>query len=76
VSLPLRGGTGIMGSVMGFSVVVAGGGDAAEVAVLEPVAVAFEADDLGENGWRGSRSPSMPPSARVTWLSSLPTAMG
>jgi hypothetical protein len=28
-------------------VVVAGGGDAAEVAVLEPVAVAFEADDVG-----------------------------
>ena len=32
---------------MVFSVVVAGGGDAAEVAVLEPVAVAFEADDVG-----------------------------
>ena len=30
-----------------FSVVVAGGGDAAEVAVLEAVAVAFEADDVG-----------------------------
>ena len=30
-----------------FSVVGAGGGDAAEVAVLEPVAVAFEADDVG-----------------------------
>src|SRR5579863_485297 len=29
-----------------FSVVVAGGGDAAQVAVLEPVAVSFEADDL------------------------------
>ena len=31
---------------MVFSVVVAGGGDAAEVAVLEAVAVTFEADDV------------------------------
>ena len=43
VSLPLRGPGGWSCAVS----VVAGGGDAAEVAVLEAVAVAFEADDVG-----------------------------